>query len=463
MLMNSDTNTQNQGDVRGGLSLWLFLMLWGFVPFAFLGAGLWIANVHSESLLEAAQTDSNTLKIFHDVRDVWITLMAGAFISSAIIALIVSSRIRRILSALNAEGERSDILERNHGYWPKTRIRELNQITHAFDTLRTISREHLDALDLHIKTQGPAVVKNVEFVVVEEEAPLDLTPLKVLEDEEETGIMEGTVEATQDTTHSPTGAGADAAEPPAAFLQALQQARTQLRERNESLIKAQSRLQRFQEVEEERDSFLQRFKNLFVTISEKENATRDIPNLLEQFAEVFAVARVSLWRWDDGEGMSLCLGLYDDLAKKYLECSPLRRRDSMLFFSALESESCIAIQDVAHDPRVQSMMSHFKESPKAQSMVFCKIHQGVQALGWLCLEEVTESRSWAREEVLGVYAVACLLQEHLGELPAPEHEAQVPEQEFEISRSIASPLADQMQYQNLFESTAVHFHSNCTQ
>ena len=130
----------------------------------------------------------------------------------------------------------------------------------------------------------------------------------------------------------------------------------------------------------------------------------DVPRALkeatEAAAQVLAVRRVSVWRFDDDKTSIECLDLFDSVTKEHTAGTRLYARDAPKYFAAVSEERTIAAHEARTDPRTREFTESYLAPLGIVSMLDAPILVHGQLVGVICCEHIGEMRRWEPNEEL---------------------------------------------------------------
>ncbi|WP_079479367.1 sensor domain-containing phosphodiesterase [Halobacillus salinus] len=120
--------------------------------------------------------------------------------------------------------------------------------------------------------------------------------------------------------------------------------------------------------------------------------------ICESTVETLQVDRVGIWFYHNDHSTLQCLAMYDRPAKKTLNLSDLQKNQFPTYFSSLEENRSIVIEDTQNDFRVSELRKEYLLPHDIRAMMDIPIISGGETIGVLCCEQHTNSRSWTFDE-----------------------------------------------------------------
>jgi two-component system, cell cycle sensor histidine kinase and response regulator CckA len=116
-------------------------------------------------------------------------------------------------------------------------------------------------------------------------------------------------------------------------------------------------------------------------------------------SEALGVARVSVWRFDEGRAAIHCIHLLDASTGGHTSGSVIGREVCPRYFDALATERVVAADDAAADPRTCELTRSYLEPLGVTSMLDAPVWEGGSVVGVICHEQVGPPRAWTPAEV----------------------------------------------------------------
>ena len=120
--------------------------------------------------------------------------------------------------------------------------------------------------------------------------------------------------------------------------------------------------------------------------------------ILEVAAATLNAERVSMWKFDEGRTVIVCVGLFRHTCARHESGAQLRREHFPAYFEALEAERVIAAHDARSDPRTAAFRKAYLEAHDIGAMLDVPLRQGGVVSGVLCVEHVGAPRTWTVDE-----------------------------------------------------------------
>lgn len=131
-------------------------------------------------------------------------------------------------------------------------------------------------------------------------------------------------------------------------------------------------------------------------------------DLVDAAAHTLAVARVSVWFFDDRRQKLRCADLYDLSSGQHSSGQELEAAAYPDYFQALQNERTISTSDVSHDPRVRGF-DEYHSRAGITALIDAPIHHAGEVVGVVCHEHVGSPRSWSVEEETFASSIADLV------------------------------------------------------
>jgi PAS domain S-box-containing protein len=120
--------------------------------------------------------------------------------------------------------------------------------------------------------------------------------------------------------------------------------------------------------------------------------------ILEICARTLGVARVSMWRFEDGGAVIRCDDLYELNARRHSSGERLERRDFPAYFAAISHDRVVAANDAHADPRTKEFSATYLTLHGIGAMLDVPLRQEDRPLGVMCIEHIGGPRSWTFDE-----------------------------------------------------------------
>lgn len=128
--------------------------------------------------------------------------------------------------------------------------------------------------------------------------------------------------------------------------------------------------------------------------------------LTELSAELFAVERVSVWRFDEARQRIECLDQYSASQRVHSAGLEVTRKDAPSYFDALTGEGCVAAEDARSDARTKELTSFCLEPYGVGALLDAPVFLGQKIVAVVCLEHVGGPRRWEFWEELAAGTLA---------------------------------------------------------
>ena len=132
-------------------------------------------------------------------------------------------------------------------------------------------------------------------------------------------------------------------------------------------------------------------------------------SILEIAAGALAVARLSMWQFDDERSAITCAGLYCRDGDSYESGMAIRRLDAPDYFAALERDRVVAAGDARTDPRTREFRDGYLTQFGIGAMLDVPLRRDNRSVGVLCAEHIGGIRTWTVDEQNFAIAVANLI------------------------------------------------------
>jgi PAS domain S-box-containing protein len=135
----------------------------------------------------------------------------------------------------------------------------------------------------------------------------------------------------------------------------------------------------------------------------------ELRDILRATAETLQVARVSMWRIDEGRAAITCVCMYHNGGGRFDAGAVLSRETAPDYFTALERDRVIAAEDVLSDPRTREFKESYLVPNNLGAMLDIPLRQNDEMYGVLCSEHVGGRREWMIDEQNFAMAAANLI------------------------------------------------------
>ncbi|MBV2128003.1 sensor histidine kinase [Arsukibacterium indicum] len=130
--------------------------------------------------------------------------------------------------------------------------------------------------------------------------------------------------------------------------------------------------------------------------------------LLQACLNGLAIARVSLWCFDDKRNLITCEQLLDKDLPLSTEKATFHRRDLPAYFSALDHQRVIRASDACNHPATAEFTESYLIPANIVSMLDVPIRFGGEMIGIICCEQKETIKHWTDDETHFVAALADL-------------------------------------------------------
>jgi PAS domain S-box-containing protein len=124
----------------------------------------------------------------------------------------------------------------------------------------------------------------------------------------------------------------------------------------------------------------------------------ELRDILRATSETLRVARVSMWRIDDGRRAITCVCMYHRAENRFDSGAVLLRDGAPDYFTALERDRVIASEDVLSDPRTREFKESYLAPNGIGAMLDVPLRENDEMYGVLCSEHVGGRREWMVDE-----------------------------------------------------------------
>lgn len=177
------------------------------------------------------------------------------------------------------------------------------------------------------------------------------------------------------------------------------------------LIQDESELKHWQAAQQRRAKKALEHKKILLDIAN--TTSKDQPVTLEQIMALVAnsmnVARVGIWKFNEGRTAIDLEVLYNLSTGKYESGTRLEAKDFPSYFKALEANYNIVANDAVSDPQTCEFKTSYLEPMGITSMMDVFIQVNGQFYGIICHEHVGPKRIWTEEEQEFAASIATLI------------------------------------------------------
>ncbi|WP_404785754.1 ATP-binding protein [Altericista sp. CCNU0014] len=150
-----------------------------------------------------------------------------------------------------------------------------------------------------------------------------------------------------------------------------------------------------QKLRQQNEALVQLAKNRAVSEGRLQEALQEIADTA---ADLFAIARVSIWLYELDPARVTCTLLQDGDMQVQTPNLSLHQSDCPKFFEAIMAEPWIAASDIEREPRLGKAVPIYLIPNRITALLAVAISVSNQFLGMLCLEERGGPREWSLEE-----------------------------------------------------------------
>jgi PAS domain S-box-containing protein len=131
-----------------------------------------------------------------------------------------------------------------------------------------------------------------------------------------------------------------------------------------------------------------------------------LEDITETISQTVSVDRVSIWLYSADRTQVTCIALYEREGHQHSQGQVLNLADAPSYFTALEAEHEVTIDDISTDPDQTGLQDVYLQPLGIQALLDTPIRQNNQIVGILCLEQIRQTRQWLVEERNFVRAIA---------------------------------------------------------
>ena len=128
------------------------------------------------------------------------------------------------------------------------------------------------------------------------------------------------------------------------------------------------------------------------------NLTDTFQRLTEEVADAIEVERTSVWLLSNDKSELQCISLFEKTANIHTSGTILKYADYPGYFSAINYESRISVNDAQNDPRTSEFVAGYLVPLAISSMLDAGIYLEGELMGVVCLEHTGEKRIWYPDE-----------------------------------------------------------------
>ncbi|MCA0971829.1 sensor domain-containing phosphodiesterase [Halobacillus litoralis] len=120
--------------------------------------------------------------------------------------------------------------------------------------------------------------------------------------------------------------------------------------------------------------------------------------ICESTAETLQVDRVAVWFFSEDRTTLECRALYDHPSKKFKNAQGLQKAHYPAYFSSLEENRSIVVEQTSDDFRVHELLEDYLAPLNIKALMDIPIISGGKTIGVLCCEHYDDSRNWSFDE-----------------------------------------------------------------
>ncbi|MBE9059630.1 AAA family ATPase [cf. Phormidesmis sp. LEGE 11477] len=126
-------------------------------------------------------------------------------------------------------------------------------------------------------------------------------------------------------------------------------------------------------------------------------------------AQLLGVERVSIWLFDEDCTQITCVDLFQHSSQDHSTGLVLKVVDYPVYFSAITSESILAIDDTWIDSCTREFKEGYLDVFNVSSMLDARVQVNGQVSGVICCEQVGDKRQWCQAEKTFIRSIANLI------------------------------------------------------
>ena len=139
------------------------------------------------------------------------------------------------------------------------------------------------------------------------------------------------------------------------------------------------------------------------------NLDAALQQITEAATRTLNLERASVWRFNDTSTTLQCLDLYQRSPNQHSSGTQITAANFPIYFSALEEEGTLTVDDVHTDLRTQEFAGSYLKTTSVTSLLDTPIRSGGQTIGVVCLEQVGKTHHWTVEEQSFARSIADLI------------------------------------------------------
>ncbi|MGE0710990.1 MAG: GAF domain-containing protein [Planctomycetota bacterium] len=193
----------------------------------------------------------------------------------------------------------------------------------------------------------------------------------------------------------------------------LERARAALRALEQELAGATADASAFQALRPARDATgaLRRFNQIIADVLGQRSVffaqpAESFSRLTEASAQGLAVARGSIWFYDERRTLIRCADLFERESRKHSAGVELPAKSFPRYFAALETQRTIAAHDAHQDPRTSEFSEPYLKPLGIGAMLDVPIWVDGKMVGVVCHEHLGGRREWTADDENFAYAMA---------------------------------------------------------
>ena len=345
-------------------------------------------------VLLAGVPESALLQGEHDLRNRTLVGVGIGLAIAALAAWLVSRSVGRPLREFMKRTRRVDVLDRQLGFRPRSRIREVDQLFEALDDLSAEVSERVHSREMPLVITAEAVRKS---------------PGETGEALSIAGPSDGALAEVSDEA-----AAEDAMYIPEAYVQAIQTTRRKLRHAGEEIELHRAKVRALEQHKEEEQHRWLQTRDAAAALSEAfARHGHDYDTFVADAAHRLLMAadgtRCTLWQVEGAFERLLLTHRADKLEPGIHAPVALEREHHPLLFAALDAAPTLSVRDASLDPRTTSYAAAVPWTPAPCALLAVPVHvrEGIAAV--LIMEHATSTTPWpASTESLASMAAAAL-------------------------------------------------------
>lgn len=145
------------------------------------------------------------------------------------------------------------------------------------------------------------------------------------------------------------------------------------------------------------------------TVLTKGDLDAALHQITEAATRTLEIERASVWHFNDTYTTLKCLDLYQRSLNRHVQGAELTAKDYPIYFSALEEEVTLTVDDVYTDPRTKEFIDFYLNESGVTSLIDTPIRSEGKTIGVVCLEQVNKNHYWTVEEQSFARSIADLI------------------------------------------------------